>query len=77
MTLRLRAAAYTLDAIIDAGIAPDVARTLLAAAGPHAVPERPLMRVGGRKRDELTTHYVWGPDAMVLLEELDETGAPS
>ncbi len=68
MTLRLRAAAYTLDAIIDAGVDPEIARTLLAD-GPQAVPERPLMRVGGRKRDELTTHYVWGPDAMVLLVE--------
>ena len=68
--IRLRATAYTLDALIDAGVDPEVARTLMAD-GPHAVPERPLLRVGGRRREsEPTTRYVWGPDAMTLLGEV-------
>ena len=73
--LRLRPTAYTLDAIIDAGIDPDVAWTLMAD-GPSAVPERPLLRVAGRRRElEPTTRYVWGPDAMTLLAEREEQPA--
>ena len=66
--IKLKSAAYTLEAIIGAGIHPDIARTLLAD-GPKAVPERAIVSGGGRKRtNEPTTLYVWGPDAMTLLE---------
>lgn len=67
--MKLRNDAYTPEALMDAGIPPAVVKTLIAD-GPRAVPERPLLAVGGRKRDKLaTTRYVWGPDAMVLLAE--------
>lgn len=60
--------AYTLDAVIAAGIPAPIARTLLAD-GPRAVPERPRESTHGRRRAPLTTVYVWGPDANTLYYE--------
>jgi hypothetical protein len=69
MTLTLKADAYTLQAIIDAGVPPDVAMTLLVS-GPNAVPERALLSVHGRQRTQApVSAYIWGPDAMVLLAD--------
>lgn len=67
MTLTLRKAAYTVEAIVAAGVPGEVARTLVAD-GPRAVPERALVAVTGRTRTKQPiTGYVWGPDAMALL----------
>lgn len=63
--------AYTLDAVVEAGIPASVARTLLAD-GPHAVPERPRLSLHGRRRAPLTQAYVWGPDANTLLTNQKE-----
>ena len=69
--LKLRDAAYTLDALIDVGVPTNVARTLLAD-GPRAVPERAYISVSGRRRTkEPERFYVWGPDAMTLLGDND------
>lgn len=58
---------YTLDAAIEAGIAPAVARTLLV--DPKRAPaERPFASLTGRRREkEPTTFYIWGPDANAIL----------
>jgi hypothetical protein len=58
--------AYTLEAVIEAGLTPEQARLCLAD-GPRAVPERARVSMTGRKRTEPTTRYVWGPDANWLL----------
>lgn len=60
--------AYTLNAVVEAGIPVTVAKLLLAD-GPRAVPARPRLSVTKRGRGDLTTHYVWGPDANTLLAE--------
>ncbi len=61
--------AYTLNAVVEAGIAPALAKTLLAD-GPRCVPERARLSIHGRKRTtNPTTSYVWGPDANTLLAE--------
>lgn len=65
--MRLRKDAYSLEAIIAAGVAPAVAKTLLAD-GPAAVPMRPRLALTGRRRGAETREYVWGPDAEVLLQ---------
>lgn len=66
--MTLRSAAYTVEAIVAAGVRAEVARTLVAD-GPRAVPERALVAVGGRKRTKQPVRgYVWGPDAASLLE---------
>lgn len=63
----LKRDAYTLDAVIEAGIPPAVARTLVAD-GPNAVPERARTSIEGRGRTkDPIRDYVWGPDAMVIL----------
>lgn len=65
--LSLRKAAYTVEALIDAGVPAARALTLRVAVGQK--PERALVSVRGRTRTRDTiTDYVWGPDAMVLLE---------
>lgn len=67
--MRLTNTAYTVDALIAAGVPADVALTLRVSA--TAPPERPRLRVTGRKRaKQRTTDYVWGPDAMALRPEL-------
>jgi hypothetical protein len=69
MTLAFRRAAYTLDALIEAGVDPQVAHTLLVD-GRRAVPERALVSLYRRQRTpEPIQEYVWGPDAEVLLQE--------
>ena len=68
MKLKLRNDAYTPDALEEAGVPGDVVRTLLAD-GPNAVPEKPLLSLTSRRRGELTTRYIWGPDAEVLLQD--------
>ena len=68
MKLKLKNDAYTIGALVDAGVPGAVARTLLAD-GPNAVPEKPLLSLTSRRRGELTTSYVWGPDAEVLLQD--------
>lgn len=65
--------AYTLDAVVQAGVPPQIARKLLAD-GPRAVSERPRLSISGRRRGELTQTYVWGPDAAVLLTEPAQGG---
>ena len=65
---RLRADAYTADALIEAGGPSAAARTLLAD-GPRAVLERPRLSLTGRRRGPPTTVYVWGPDAARLLSD--------
>ena len=66
--MKFTADAYTLDAVVDAGVSPSIARTLLAD-GPNAKPERPRISTTKRGRAPLTTTYVWGPDANTLLGE--------
>lgn len=67
MRLHLADAAYTPDALIDAGLPAALVKRLMAD-GPRAVPERARVSVAGRKRTvEPTRHYVWGPDARTLL----------
>lgn len=69
--MRLRSEAYTPEALMDAGIDPHVVATLIAD-GPRAVPARPLLSLRGKRRaKEPTTRYCWGPDAAVLLREMD------
>jgi hypothetical protein len=65
---RLQRAAYSPDALIDAGLSSDQARRLLAD-GPRAVPERPRVRLTGRRRGPPTSTYIWGPDAALLLRD--------
>lgn len=60
--------AYTLEAVVEAGIPAAVARKLLAD-GPRAVEMRPRLRLAGRGRGPATKSYVWGPDAAALLQE--------
>ncbi len=60
--------AYTLAAVVEAGVPPEVARTLLAD-DPAQRRERPRLSVTGRKRGAPTLEYVWGPDANCLLED--------
>lgn len=60
--------AYTLDAVIEAGVPREAAVTLLAD-GVRCVPEHPRLHLKGRGRGKLTTHYVWGSDANTLLRE--------
>ena len=68
-TLIFRRCAYTVQAVVDAGVDPRVARTLLAD-GPRALPERAFTSLTGRRRTkEPIREYVWGPDAIVLLQE--------
>lgn len=63
----LRKRAYTVQALVDAGIPAAVAVTL-TASGPRAVPERALVSVTGRKRTKQpATSYCWGPDVNALL----------
>ena len=72
--LALREAAYTVDALIDAGVPPQVVMKL-RADGSRAIPERAYTRVGpGKlpKTKEPIIGYVWGPDALVLLAEMKE-----
>lgn len=73
MALSLKADAYAPEALIDAGIPPRIVRCLMAD-GPKAVPERPRLSLSGRKRGHLTTAHVWGPDALVLLSEAQQSG---
>lgn len=73
MTRRFRNDAYTVEAVIEAGVPPTVARTLVADT---TIEERPRLSVTGRKRGEPTTHYVWGNDANVLLSELGPARTP-
>ncbi len=69
VTRTLRQAAYTVEALLDAGVPPTVVRTLVAD-GPRATPERALVSVEGcRRTKEPVTTYVWGPDAMALLHQ--------
>lgn len=66
----LLADAYTVEAVAEAwGLSISVVRTVIAD-GPRAVPMRPRISVTRKGRGELTTCYVWGPDAMVLLAHL-------
>jgi hypothetical protein len=67
LNIKLRKDAYSLAALIDAGVPVAVARKLLVAQPSR--PERPRVSVTGRKRDPETTEYIWGPDASVLLQE--------
>lgn len=60
--------AYAPGALVDAGIHPEVVRTLLAD-DPAGRLERPRLAMTGRKRGPATSVYVWGPDAAVLLSE--------
>lgn len=68
-SLLLRNEAYTPNALIDAGLAADVVRTLIVD-GPRAVPERARESLTGRKRTQPTVHHVWGCDARALLAEV-------
>ena len=72
--MRFSADAYTVDAIIDAGVPPETARRIVAD-GPRAVPERPRISVRRRGRAPLTTSYIWGPDANALLAEPAQVGS--
>lgn len=63
-----KADAYTLAAVVEAGIPPSIARKLLAD-GPNCIEMRPRVRLAGRGRAPLTKAYVWGPDAVALLSE--------
>src|SRR5688500_1941494 len=69
--MTLRKDAYTLEALIEAGVPAQVARTLLAD-GARAIPMRPRVALTGRRRAPLTTAYVWGPDAAVLLADASQ-----
>jgi hypothetical protein len=60
--------AYTLTAVVQAGVPPSIAKKLLAD-GPRCTPERPRISATGRARGLETTFYVWGPDANTLLAE--------
>ena len=66
--LRLKADAYAPEALVEAGVDPEVVMHLLAddAGG---VLERPRLSLTTRKRGHLTSRYVWGPDALILLSE--------
>lgn len=65
--LVFRKDAYTVGALVDAGIHPEVARKCVVAAG--SKPERPRVALTGRRRGPETSEYVWGPDAVALLTE--------
>lgn len=74
--LSLEDDAYTVEALTDAGIPAQVARRL-QADGPRCTAMKPLIAIGGRKRaPEATTQYIWGPDAMVLLDDTMRRYAP-
>lgn len=74
-TFTFKRDAYTVEAVIEAGVPATIARTLLAT-GPRAVPECPRLTAKGRQRAKRpTTFYIWGPDAESLLAEHDVTGA--
>lgn len=66
---RLRRDAYTIEALVTAGICDGATALTLLVDGPAAVPVRPRLDLRTRRRGEPTTRYVWGPDATVLLEE--------
>jgi hypothetical protein len=53
--------AFTVDAVIAAGIPADVARRAVVD-GRRATPQRARVSLDGRQRTEPTTQYVWGPD---------------
>lgn len=63
-----KADAYTLEAVVEAGVPARIARKLLAD-GPANVPERPRTSLVRRGRASETRAYVWGPDAVALLLE--------
>ena len=63
--LHLKKQAYTVGALVAAGVPATVAQTLVVAEG--ATIERPLLSLTGRKRGQPTSFYVWGPDAAWLL----------
>jgi hypothetical protein len=58
--------AWSPDALIAVGIPPEKIRVMLAD-GRFAVEERAYLEVGGRKKTELTRHYIWGPDIPFYL----------
>lgn len=75
--LKLGKKAYTVGALICAGVPPDVAKTMRVddRIG-RANPERAIEVVGSRTRTrEPIVDYVWGPDAMWLLQGLAERHA--
>ena len=61
-----RPCAYTVKALIDAGLSQYEAERLVVD-GPRATPEQPRVSLIGRTRGPLTKRYIWGPDAVVLL----------
>lgn len=67
MNRRIFAAdAYTVDAVIAAGIPAVVARQAVVD-GKRATPQRARLSLDGRKRTEPTTQYVWGPDLQFIM----------
>lgn len=66
--IRFQKDAYTINAVIEAGVHPATAKTLLAS-GPNATPMKARCSMHGRRRTEPTQDYVWGPDANTLLAE--------
>lgn len=72
--MRFSADAYSLEAVVNAGVPAKVARALVVD-GPRAVPERPRVSTSRRGRGPETTSYIWGPDANALLAEPAQGGA--
>lgn len=66
--MKFRKDAYAPGALVDAGIHPDIVRTLMSD-DPAGRLERPRLALAGRRRGPATSAYVWGPDAAVLLSE--------
>lgn len=59
--------AYTPDALVQAGVPPELVRTLLVDPK-RASPEHARLSVTGRKRTTTPTlEYGWGPDVNYLL----------
>lgn len=58
--------AFTVDAVIAAGIPATVARRAIVD-GSRATPQRARLSLDGRKRTEPTTQYVWGPDLKFIV----------
>lgn len=75
--LRLGKKAYTVGALVGAGVPSDVARTMrVDEKHGRAQPERAIEIVGCRTRTrEPIVDYVWGPDAMWLLRGLKDAAA--
>jgi len=66
LAARLARDAYSVEALIDAGLSHDQA-VRLVVDGPRVTPKRPRLSLTGRTRGPLTTTYIWGPDAAVLI----------